>query len=245
VNNSEAVKWFRKAAESECPYGLTNLALHYTRGWGVDVDHTLAGLWSDRAITNFAVGLHKLDAVDPSLRINKENLLKAPWFLPLHPKCDILVPQAFACKRNVYRYFTAEGGEPGRLKQAKELGACITKARVEQLQQQRGASGSRAAAVASPSPFEQHWSSTGEALDMSALVSPPPQPPQLTPASIATDLATSQLVRLADQVEAQKKVERETQAGVTEAKMQEYRRRASKRDSDAQYQIALAYKFGE
>jgi hypothetical protein len=42
-----------------------------------------------------------------------------------------------------------------------------------------------------------------------------------------------------------KKVERETQAGVTDAKMQEYRRLASKRDSDAQYQIALAYKIGE
>jgi TPR repeat protein len=65
VNLSEAVTWFRKAAESECPYGQSNLALHYHEGLGVDIDHTLAGVWSDRAIANFKVGAVQVELILP------------------------------------------------------------------------------------------------------------------------------------------------------------------------------------
>jgi hypothetical protein len=53
VNLSEAFGWFRKAAEKECAYAQNRLALHHHEGLGVDVDDTLAGVWSDRALANF------------------------------------------------------------------------------------------------------------------------------------------------------------------------------------------------
>lgn len=83
-NNKEAVKWYRKSAESKLPIAMLRLAKMYAYGKGVPEDYIQAYKWSSLAATEGAGGarvhLAELKRQMTRDQIAEGQRLAAKWF---------------------------------------------------------------------------------------------------------------------------------------------------------------------
>ena len=81
-NYTEAVKWYRRAAEQGNPVAQANLGRLYENGQGVQQDYTLAHMWLNLAGTNFEEARELRDTVAKQMtpaQITEAQRLAREW----------------------------------------------------------------------------------------------------------------------------------------------------------------------